>query len=645
MRYPLLRRSVALLIPVNRLSSNTTLHKMNPSFSQQNGYMNGSLGQGMNSNGLMGGQGGMNSPMGGGMSNNMMNMMGGGGMNPQMMARSMMNGGGGGGMGQMGANLGLGGMNGGMGGGMGGMGPSGMGGGNAWNNMNNMGGGVGGSGGMGGGMGMGGGGGMSGNPMANGGMVSSMGHNRNNGSSGSFNGGSALTQEQRSSLMSQAMQSMGITREQFASLPQPQQLAVQERLKMMVTNMSQRMAQENMAGHSQSHQQSYSTSSHGFPGSDRPGSTNPSMMPPPPPIRPNTSMSSRSRAPSMESMRPPSAMGMGSPFPKGGMSDQSPIGGNFPKGNMVESSPIGGPYSHASPSASRVPESPRLDGLPSGFPSSSGMGSPTRPMSSASNHSGFNLSAPPARRASISRAATATPVNSEQQIEPAPQTPSFPPRSTPTPAPADVQPSPEMVHPASPPATPARAPTEAPSQPVRKLPPLPASLNKAMTTISMVPLKDSEKLIPELDSTQIGQVKDWIKADTEYEQTYRDMQSRMEKEREALGRRWWERGGGAHGGLPRALNTRNRFDVRYPAARIRKEASNKKGKVERREGFRLYVFFCSTCIDLLNLSPDREKSTPSELRFRKSLCQYGWNSTSSNIKNCARRSCGIYMVG
>lgn len=103
----------------------------------------------------------------------------------------------------------------------------------------------------------------------------------------------------------------------------------------------------------------------------------------------------------------------------------------------------------------------------------------------------------------------------------------------------------------------------------------------------MVPLKDSEKLIPELDSTEIGQVKDWIKADTEYEQTYRDMQSRMEKEREALGRRWWERGGGEHGGLPRALNTRNRFDVRYPAARIRKEASNKKGKVERREGFRL----------------------------------------------------------
>lgn len=109
-----------------------------------------------------------------------------------------------------------------------------------------------------------------------------------------------------------------------------------------------------------------------------------------------------------------------------------------------------------------------------------------------------------------------------------------------------------------------------------------------MTVITPVPLKDSLKLIPELSESERGQVKNWMKLDKEYEEVYVQMRERMEKEREALGKRWWERGGGVSVGLHTTLpnSHRPRFDVKYPGSRARKEARGR-SKVERREGLKL----------------------------------------------------------
>ncbi|KAF9037383.1 SNF5-domain-containing protein [Hymenopellis radicata] len=351
----------------------------------------------------------------------------------------------------------------------------------------------------------------------------------------------------------------GLSREQYVTLNPHDRQVVHERASQKYRE-RQRMQQEqqqmmhNMGGGmgggtpQQPPQQ--------FPGNfanDRPPSSasHPSMMPPPPPgVRPGTSMSMR-RAPSMEHMRPPSAMG------------------GFPKPSLPEQSPTGNVYPQPSPvSAHRMPGSPRMD---SGFPpsSASAIGSPTRPVSSASNGPAFGKSGTPARMPSVSRAATATPTNMHSSSEPGPHhgTPASQPplRSTPTPYSASTPPS------APPSAAPSTTTVAAPPPVIHKLPPLP-NLNKAVTHITPVPLKDSLKLIPEISETEKEQVKDWMKVDKEYEKVYLQMRERMEKEHEAMGKRWWERGGGVSVGLHNILGPpRARFDVKYPGSRSRKE--------------------------------------------------------------------------
>lgn len=597
-------------------------------------------GQGINPSALLGQAGGINPAqiMGGGMGGGMgnMNMMGGAGMNPSQLmqgSRNMMNGGlnmmGGGGMGNnaLSGSMGMGGsMNGGMGGSMNGMGGGGMGGGGMGGNA--MGGSMGGGGmgggmpnnGMSGGMGNGGGMGMAGmgggmnTPLPN--MMNmhdgmsmqrpgtSMGGVTATSLGGSFGpqfGGSGfggggqppqqMPQQQpvpNAQQLNMILSLTGLSREQYASLNPHDRQIVHERASQKFKE-RQRMQQEQMmhnmgggmgGGAPQPPPQQFP----GNFGNDRPPSSapHPSMMPPPPPgIRPGTSMSMR-RAPSMEHMRPPSAMG------------------GFPKSSLPEQSPTGNVYPHPSPlSAHRMPASPRMDG---GFPpsSASAIGSPTRPVSSASNGPGFGKSGTPARMPSVSRAATATPTNMHSS-EPGPHhgtpTNQAPLRSTPTPVPSfareptpagnapsesNIAPPPPLSAPPS--AAPSTSTVSAPPPVIHKLPPLPPNLNKAVTHITPVPLKDSLKLIPEISETEKEQVKDWMKIDKEYEKTYLQMRERMDKEHEAMGKRWWERGVGVSVGLHNILGPpRVRFDVKYPHSRLRKETRGR-SRPDRREG-------------------------------------------------------------
>ncbi|KAK0236295.1 hypothetical protein EDD85DRAFT_771720 [Armillaria nabsnona] len=156
--------------------------------------------------------------------------------------------------------------------------------------------------------------------------------------------------------------------------------------------------------------------------------------------------------------------------------------------------------------------------------------------------------------------------------------------STPTRASTPASGAPTVAPAASASAAASATPTPA----VAKLPPLPPT-NSAVTEVTTVPLKDSLKLIPELSEAEINDVKDWMKLDKEYENVYGEMRKRMAAEREALGKRWWERGGGTNVGLGAVVspwgNRGRGFDVRYPNSRPRRDS--RRGKVVKREGVKL----------------------------------------------------------
>ncbi|KAG7451525.1 SNF5-domain-containing protein [Guyanagaster necrorhizus] len=438
-------------------------------------------------------------------------------------------------------------------------------------------------------------------------------------------------QQQQQQHFSMMLQMAGMTREQFASLNQHDKQIMMERMSMKIKERQrqqelQMMAQMGGMMSQQPQQQPQPQPQQQFPGAgfgnDRPSSTTshgPTMMPPPPPgVRPGTAMGMR-RAPSVDQVRPPSRIGdMMNPsmFPKA-LPDQQP-GNAYPQ------------HGHTSPVGARVAGSPRIDSTgPNMFPpagttsggypiGSSGNVSPTRPMSASPNSVGFvsngAMKGTPAlnRVNAVPQTPTtpriATPSNMNVLVTPQPLAPTQQPiQQPPAPTPMPSGPS-SMPIPVAPNAsTSTRAPTPAPTAPtttattspsavasadptpaIAKLPPLPPT-NPTVTEVTTVPLKDSLKLIPELSETEINDVKDWMKLDKEYENVYEEMRKRMAAEREALGKRWWERGGGINVGLGAVIpawgNRGRGFDVRYPNSRPRRDG--RRGKVAKREGLKL----------------------------------------------------------
>jgi SWI/SNF-related matrix-associated actin-dependent regulator of chromatin subfamily B member 1 len=130
------------------------------------------------------------------------------------------------------------------------------------------------------------------------------------------------------------------------------------------------------------------------------------------------------------------------------------------------------------------------------------------------------------------------------------------------------------------------APTGAP-QIIAQLPPLPANvnLNPKVTRVSVVPLIDSETTIPALKEDEIAKVKEWMKADREYEGRYKKMRERMTEEmRDNIVKRraWYEKDPLED---PRSVRRRKeKFDLIGMKSgkdeRLRKKAG-------RREGFKL----------------------------------------------------------
>lgn len=443
-------------------------------------------------------------------------------------------------------------------------------------------------------------------------------------------------QQQQFSMM---LQMTGMTREQFAGLSQHDKQVVMERVSMKLKERQrqqelQMMAQMGGMMNQQPQQQPQPQSQQQFHGggfgNDRPSSASshgPTMMPPPPPGgRPGTAMGMR-RAPSVDQVRPPSRLGEmmnsggganPSMFPKS-MPDQQP-------GNMYPQ------HGQTSPVGARVTGSPRIDSVgPSMFPpagatsggypiGTTGIVSPTRPMSASSNSLGFGgngamKGTPTPNRVNAvpqtpTTPRTATPTNMNALMTPQPLPPAQQaPQQVPAPMPSGPPTIPTPVPPSASVSvsTPTRAPTPAsgaptvapaastsaaasatPAPAVANLPPLPPT-NSIVTEITTVPLKDSLKLIPELSETEINDVKDWMKLDKEYENVYGEMRKRMAAEREALGKRWWERGGGINVGLGAVVppwgNRGRGFDVRYPNSRPRRDS--RRSKVVKREGVKL----------------------------------------------------------
>ncbi|KAK0205137.1 hypothetical protein DFS33DRAFT_1427586 [Desarmillaria ectypa] len=449
-----------------------------------------------------------------------------------------------------------------------------------------------------------------------------------------------MTQQQQQQF-SMMLQMAGLTREQFASLNQHDKQIVMERMSMKIKERQrqqelQMMAQMGGMINQQPQQQPQPQPHQQFPGAgfgnDRPSSASshgPTMMPPPPPgARPGTAMGMR-RAPSVDQVRPPSRIGdmMGgggggnpSMFPKS-IPDQQP-GNVYPQ------------HGQTSPVGARAAGSPRIDSAgPSMFPpvgvtsggypiSNTGSVSPTRPMSASSNSAGLvgsgamKVTPAPNRVNAVPQTPTtprtATPINlnalmTPQPLPPVQQVPQQAPAPTPMPSGPSTMPTPVPLSASVSVSTPTRVPTPASAAPtvtapapasapasvtpapvVAKLPPLPPT-NSAVTEITTVPLKDSLKLIPELSETEINDVKDWMKLDKEYENMYGEMRKRMAAEREALGKRWWERGGGVNVGLGAVVppwgNRGRGFDVRYPNSRPRRDS--RRGKTVKREGLKL----------------------------------------------------------
>ncbi|KAH8097112.1 hypothetical protein BXZ70DRAFT_895483 [Cristinia sonorae] len=126
---------------------------------------------------------------------------------------------------------------------------------------------------------------------------------------------------------------------------------------------------------------------------------------------------------------------------------------------------------------------------------------------------------------------------------------------------------------------------------VPALPPLPAnvSLNPKTTRITVVPLIDSTKLIPELSSEDIENVKGWMKKDKEYEGVYRKMKERMVEElRDTVvkNRGWWEKGGGSET-MNMSIDGRRRVSEKFGVTGFKTGRDDRRRKTGRREGFKL----------------------------------------------------------
>ncbi|KAI0768187.1 hypothetical protein BD413DRAFT_614533 [Trametes elegans] len=121
---------------------------------------------------------------------------------------------------------------------------------------------------------------------------------------------------------------------------------------------------------------------------------------------------------------------------------------------------------------------------------------------------------------------------------------------------------------------------------VPQLPPLPATveLNPNVTRVTPVPLVDSEQKIPPLTPAEIEHVKEWMKADKEYEARYKKMRERAVQEAKATvgaPRAWWERDKDGE-----SRRRGEKFQLTGLKSSREKEIKDKK-RAGRREGLRI----------------------------------------------------------
>ncbi|THG99270.1 hypothetical protein EW026_g3053 [Hermanssonia centrifuga] len=122
---------------------------------------------------------------------------------------------------------------------------------------------------------------------------------------------------------------------------------------------------------------------------------------------------------------------------------------------------------------------------------------------------------------------------------------------------------------------------------IPQLPPLPAnvSLNPKTTRVSVVPLIDSENLIPQLAPDEIANVQKWMQVDKEYEGMYKKMRDRMTEEvRDVVvkTRPWWEKDP-----LADARGNRRRRDKFEIIGMKGGKDERSRRKLGKREGFKL----------------------------------------------------------
>lgn len=204
----------------------------------------------------------------------------------------------------------------------------------------------------------------------------------------------------------------------------------------------------------------------------------------------------------------------------------------------------------APPATPRQVSQPPMSGSP--FPGGMVGGMPGSAERKMAGGPGALANAPPLSRASTGDVFTAPPA--------------APPAAGPGPAAAANQPAPQIV---------------------AQLPPLPANvnLNPKVTRVSVVPLVDSEAAIPPLKTEEIAMVKEWMKADKEYEGRYKKMRERMADEvREVVVKRraWYEKDPLDD---PR-VSRRRKEKFELIGLKSGKEERTRK-KVGRREGFKL----------------------------------------------------------
>ncbi|KAH9918736.1 uncharacterized protein BXZ73DRAFT_52794 [Epithele typhae] len=146
----------------------------------------------------------------------------------------------------------------------------------------------------------------------------------------------------------------------------------------------------------------------------------------------------------------------------------------------------------------------------------------------------------------------------------------------------------------APPASTTTAPTpQVQTKIVPQLNPLPANvtLEPKVTRVSVVPLADSDAVIPPLEADEITRVQAWMAIDKEYEGRHKAMQARMTEEmRRTVGvpRAWWEKDFTMQGGLAPDEMRRRRDKWVLTGLKSHKEKEIKdRKKMGKREGLRL----------------------------------------------------------